>query len=300
MKLNDFLKTGKRKKVVKTVIPMADDPEIICCIGEAMKRGLSQFILIGEQAKIAKLARKFNVPLSAAEFIHETDAEKACDLAAQLVQDNATQVMMKGLVHTATFSKAFLNRKHQLIPPGQRVSHVAVFEIPTYHKLLIITDAALNISPSLLAKAGIIRNAVAFAQKLGIHHPKVACVSAIEKINPSIQSTLDAAELKKMGESGSFGDIIVDGPFGLDVAVSRDAAEIKGVRSPVAGDPDILLMPNLDAANVLYKSLTKFAGSRVAGVIAGAKAPIVMTSRSDTDDIKLLSLALAVRLCWTD
>ena len=179
---------------------------------------------------------------------------------------------------------------------GSLVSHIAVFEVPTYHKPLFITDAALNITPSVAAKKCILKNAVNYAVSLGIEHPKVACVAAVEKVNPMMISTTDADALKQAAIAGEFGSAIVDGPYGLDVAISKEAAETKGVKGPVAGDADILLMPDLDAANVLYKSLSNFTDCLIGCSIAGAKVPIVLTSRADTEETRLLSLALAVRM----
>ncbi|OVE78122.1 hypothetical protein BVX99_00605 [bacterium F16] len=278
------------------VIPMAADPDIIGAIGEAVKRHLARFILIGNKNAICALADQYGEDISGSEFVEETDGGQACTLAAQLVHSGRAQVLMKGLVHTATFSKAFLNREFGLVEATSLVSHIAVFELPSYHKPLLITDAALNITPSVAAKKCILTNAVKYAVSLGIDQPKVACIAAVEKVNPRIISTTDAAALKTAGEAGEFAPAIVDGPYGLDVAISKDAAETKGVHNPVAGDADILLMPALDAANVLYKTLSNFTDCRIGCSIAGAKVPIVLTSRADTEETRLLSLALAVRL----
>jgi len=276
---------------------MARDPDIIGCIGEAMQRGLATFILVGNRDHIVRLGQEIGVDVSAAEFIYQTDDGAACNLCAQLVRDGKADILMKGLVSTATFSKAFLNKELALVPPGRLVSHVALFEVPSYHKLLIITDAGLNIAPGLDAKKAIIRNAVDFAIRIGIERPKVACVAANEKVNSAMPSTMDAAELRKLGATGFFAPAIVDGPFGLDVAVSRKAAQIKSVAGEVAGDADILLMPGIDAANATYKTLTQFADCRVAGIIAGAKRPMVVTSRSDNEQVKLMSLGMAICMC---
>lgn len=297
MKLNDFLVVDPAQQSKKVVVPMANDPDVICCIAKAMEMGIADFILIGDEAKIKAVAAESGVDVSAAEFVAESDEIAACQAAARFVSEGRAQIMMKGLVSTSNFSRAFLNKEYALVPEGRLISHVALFEIPTYHKPLIVTDAALNIAPDVDAKAKIILNTVEFAQKIGIERPKVACIAAVEKVNPKIQSTVEANELKQMGANGDFGNCIVDGPLALDVAVSKKCADTKGLKSEVAGDPDILIMPALDAANVLYKTLTQLCNASLASVITGVKAPIVLTSRADSEQTKLLSLALAAKIC---
>lgn len=296
-KLDQLLPMAMAKGPRRVAVPMARDPDIIGCIGEAMQRGLATFILVGNRDHIVQLGQENGVDVSAAEFIYQADDGVACNLCAQLVRDGKADILMKGVVSTTTFSKAFLNKELALVPPGQLVSHVALFEVPSYHKLLIITDAGLNIAPGLDAKKAIIRNAVDFAIRIGIERPKVACVAANEKVNSAMPSTMDGAELRRLGAAGFFAPAIVDGPFGLDVAVSKKAAQIKSVAGEVAGDADILLMPGIDAANATYKTLTQFADCLVASIIAGAKCPIVVTSRSDNEQVKLMSLGMAICMC---
>ncbi len=297
MKLRDLLSVPAGWTPKKTVVPLAEDPEIIHCISDAISAKIATFILIGNKDNIANLAKSRGLDISGSEFMQETDEKAACELAAKCVRDGKAQIMMKGLVQTSSFSRAFLNKEYGLIPEGRIVSHIALFDIPNYHKLLIVSDSALNIAPGVEAKAAIIRNAIEFASKLGMKTPKVACIAPIEKINPKIQSTVDAAELAQMGREGKFGSALVEGPFGLDVAISKESAETKHIKSEVAGDADILLMPNLETANAFYKSLTYFGNARVASVIGGAKIPIVLPSRADTEESKLVSLALAAHLC---
>jgi phosphate butyryltransferase len=274
---------------------MANDPEVIRCISRATTLGLARFILIGPHRKIMGVAADHGVPLGDADFIDETDDVAACARAASLVREGRAQVLMKGLVHTATFSRAFLNKDLDLVPPDSLVSHVALFDIKGYHKLVIITDAALNIDPDVPRKVGIIKNAITFAHRIGIPRPKVALISAVEKVNPKIRSTTDAKEIVDLADKGEFGEAIVDGPFGFDIAVSAEAAKVKGMNNEVAGDADILLFPNIVSANVCYKTLTQFASSNVAGTIMGARCPVVITSRSDTEEVKLHSLGLSLK-----
>lgn len=176
---------------------------------------------------------------------------------------------------------------------------MALFDIDAYHKLLLMTDGGINIEPDVLRKAAILKNAIGFAQRLGIARPKTALISAIEKVNPKMRSTTDAQALVRMAEQGFFGHAIVDGPFGLDIAISAEAARIKEVTSEVAGDADILLMPNIESGNVFYKTLTQFTDTKVAGVLVGARCPMIITSRSDTEEVKFRTLGLAVRSICT-
>jgi len=292
----DTLITPPRKHQPPTVaVAMANDVEVIRCIGRATREGLVRLILIGPRAKILEVASANGVALGDAVFIDETDDVRACARAARLVGEQRAQILMKGLVHTAVFTRALLDKELDLVPEGNLVSHVAIFDIEAYHKLLLMTDGGINIDPDVPRKAAIMKNAIGLAQRIGIKRPKVAIISAIEKINPKIRSTTDARELVRMAEADVFGGAIVDGPFGLDIAVSAEAARIKGATSEVAGDADILLVPNIESGNVLYKALTQFTRAGVVGILSGARCPVIVTSRSDTEEVKFRALALAVR-----
>lgn len=294
-RLDDFVAPPAGHRPPTVAVAMANDPEVIRCIAKASRSGLARFILIGPVDRIKAVAANGRAALGDTEFIDESDDEAACALAARLVRDGAAQMIMKGLVPTATFSRAFLNKDLELVPPGNLVSHLAFLDLARYHKLLIMTDGGLNIDPDVPRKVAILRNAIAFATRVGIRRPKVALISAIEKVTPKMRSTTDARELVRLAEEGRFGDAIVDGPFGLDIAVSAEAARIKGAASEVAGDADILLMPNIESGNVFYKAVTQFAPCTVAGTIVGARCPIIITSRSDSEGVKLRSVALAVK-----
>lgn len=276
-------------------VAMANDAEVIRCIGRATQAGLVRFILIGPREKIQAVAAANGVGLGTAEFVDETDPIAACSRAARLVCDHDAQIVMKGLVQTATFIRALLDRALDLVPEGNLLSHTAIFDLASYHKLLLMTDGGINIDPDVPRKAAIMRNAIGLAQRIGIARPKVALLSAVETVNPKIRSTVDARELVRLAEQGAFGNAIVDGPFGLDIAVSAEAARIKGVAGDVAGDADILLVPNIESGNIFYKALTQFAHAAVAGMLSGARCPVIVTSRSDTEDVKFRTLGLAVR-----
>lgn len=222
----------------------------------------------------------------------DDDAEAAAEAVAA-VRSGEAQLLMKGLLQTPTIMKAVLNRDTGL-RTGRALSHACAFEIPGWHKLIFITDIALNVAPDVTRKADIIRNQVAMAQALGIKRPKVAALAAIENVNPDMPATVDARALQEMAERGELGDCDVQGPLALDLAVSAESGKIKKVSGPVVGDADILLVPDIEAGNILFKGLVYFAKARPAGIIMGAKCPIVLLSRADSADSKLMSIALAV------
>jgi len=296
MKLNDLIQSAKGKSSKTVVVPFAHDPYNINCISQAIQDRIARFILIGEEDKIRNSAQENNADISGAEFIEETDETAACDKAACLVRDGEAHVMIKGMVQSSTFIRSILRKDHKLIQPDRIISCASLFELPAYHKLLLITDTAVNIKPSLEFKINILQNAIDISRKLGIECPKVACVESVEKINLKIPGTVEAEKLSKMGQDGFFGNADIDGPLGFDVAISTKAAEAKGIASSVAGDPDIILLPELVTANVLYKSFVWCGNGKAASIVAGAEAPIVLTSRSDSEEIKLLSIALSVFL----
>jgi len=294
VKLADLVRRIPEERRRTIVVPFADDPDAIRCIGRALHEGLARFILIGDPQRIRAVAVADSVDISGAEILAESGSEvEACARAVGLIREGRAQVLMKGRVMTSAISKAILDKAAGLVPAGSLLSHVAVFEIPAYPRLLLVTDAALNIQPGLEEKAAILNNALTIARGLGVVRPQVACIAPVEKVNAKIASTVDADALRALAATGRFGDAVVEGPLSFDVAVSRRSAEIKGIASAVAGAVDILLLPGLDAANVLYKCLTQFSGARSASVVVGARVPVVMTSRSDDEETKLFSVALA-------
>lgn len=279
----------------RVAVAMANNPEVMGCIGRGLAAGVAQFILVGPTDEIRLTARNAGVDIASATIVEEPDPVAACARAAGLAGDGSADVLMKGLVQTADFVRAVLDRTHGLLSADALISHVAVADVGTYHKLLILTDAAITVNPTVDEKVELIRNAVNVARSLGITRPKVACVAPVEKVSERVPSTLDAALLagRFRDDTRPF-DAVVDGPFGLDVAISAEAARIKGVGSPVAGDADILLLPGIDAGNVLYKAISILARGAMAGVVAGTRVPIVLTSRSDSEESKYHSLLLAL------
>lgn len=293
----DQLISIKRPNPPTAVVALANEPQCLRCVGRALSMGLARFILIGSRSKIEAVAEQESVDLKGVEFIAETEHEAACQAATELVRNGDAHILMKGLVHTATFSRAFLGRESGLIDEDRLASHIALFEVPNrYHKPFVVTDAALNIRPSWAQKACILQNAIDFSHRLGTARPKAACVAAVERVNPKMQSTLDAQALCELARSGHFSEAVIDGPLSTDLSLSFEAARTKGIDSPVAGDADILLFSDMESANVFYKALTLFTECRVASVIGGARVPIVLTSRAESERNRFLSLALAASL----
>lgn len=283
---------GKPKKTV--AVAVAEDHEVIEAVAKAIKLQLAQFRLYGNQEKIMGMLEEHGLQTSEhVEVIAVMSSAEAAELSVKAVRNGEADVLMKGNIPTANILKAVLNKEWGL-RKGSVLSHVAAFEVPNYDRLIFVTDAAMNIAPDVTQKAAIIQNTVEVARAIGIDLPKVAPIAAVEVVNPAMQATIDAAILTQMNRRGQIKDCIVDGPLALDNAVSQIAAEHKGIVSDVAGKADILLVPTIEAGNVLYKSLVYFADAKVGAMIAGAKAPIVLTSRADSAETKVYSLALAV------
>ncbi len=294
--LSNFEEIKNRVKSLEkqnVVIVCADDEEVLAAVRQAQDEGLIKATLTGDQASITKKAKDNNISLDGLDIINEPNPVKAAELSCQLVRENKAQVIMKGLIDTSKFMKAILNKEKGL-NAGSLISHAAVFQTQTYSKLLIVTDAAINVAPDLNQKVQIINNSVKFAHSLGIETPLVACCCAVEKVNQkAMPATVDAALLAKMSDRGQITGCIVDGPFGLDNAVSEESARIKKISSPVAGKADIILSNDIESANYLYKSLMFLAKATAGAVVLGAAAPVVLTSRADSHEAKYLSIVLA-------
>jgi phosphate butyryltransferase len=282
----------KGKPVKKLVLAAAQDSQALGAVLSASKDGIIEPILIGDREEIKLVAEKNNYVIGGLTIIHEPDLEKSVDIAVQIVNRKEADVLMKGKVGTSTLLASVLNKEWGL-RTGNLLSHIALFEVETYHKLIAVTDVAMNIAPDLKDKIAIVNNAVACLNKLGILLPKVAVLGAVEMVNESMQATLDAALLSKMYQRRQIKNCIIDGPLAFDNAISLESAEHKGIISEVAGETDLLLMPDIEVGNVLYKSLVFFAKAKVASVILGASAPIVLTSRSDSEQAKYDSILLS-------
>jgi len=277
-------------KRISVVNPAEDD------IFEALKLAYDEKIiygyLTGNPEIIEKLCEKHGLPSNHFEIIDARSEESAAKTAIQLIHSGDADFLMKGTVSTSTFLKAVLDSKTGLRKPDCLLSHVAIHDVPGYPRLILLTDAAFNIKPDVEEKAKLIDNAVKVASVIGLDKPRVACVSAVEKVNPKIESTVDAAKLAEMGNQGRFPTAIVQGPFGFDNAVDEHSARVKGIHGEVAGKADIILAPDMVAGNMIYKTLTTMAKSVVGAVVVGTTAPVILTSRADNEQTKLLSLAL--------
>lgn len=276
----------------RLVVAAAQDPDVLEAVRDAVEWGIVSAILVGDEGKIASIAKEINLDLRNCTVVPEQDPILAAKKAVALVADGQGDMVMKGKVGTADILRAVLDKEKGL-RTGSLLSHVSALDIEGYDRLIFMTDGAMNIAPDLGQKVQIIQNAVDVARAVGFPEPKVAVLAAVELVNPDMPAAVDAALLAKMGDRGQIKGAIVDGPLALDNAVSLHAAEVKGIKSPVAGRADILVVPDIEAGNVLYKSIVYFAKARVTGVIAGAKAPVVLTSRSDTHQAKLDSIAFS-------
>ncbi len=292
---DEVLKIAAERGPKTIAVACAEDAEVLAAIETAREKGIAKAILVGNGEKIQSLCSDKGISLEEYEVIDIKDMAEASLKAVELVSSGKADILMKGLVDTSILLKAVLNKEVGL-RTGSVLSHVAVFDIKGYDRLFFITDAAMGIAPDLEGKKKILQNAVKAAQALDIEVPKVAVVCAKEKVNPKMPCTLDAEELQKMNESGEISGCIVGGPFALDNAVSKKAAQHKGVTYPGAGEADILLVPNIESGNILYKALVFFAETKNAGILVGTKAPVVLTSRADSDETKLNSIAMGVLL----
>lgn len=295
---DELLSKVKSVKLKKVSVAVAQDEPVLEAIKSAKEQGIADAILVGDKKKIKEIADKIEMDLTQYEVIHEPDTRKAALFAVQLVSSGRADMVMKGLVDTATFLRSVLNKEVGL-RTGKLMSHVAVFEVEGIDRLLYITDAAFNTYPELKDKKQIIENSVLVAHACGLAMPKVAPVCAVEVVNPNMPATIDASLLSKMNERGQIKGCIIDGPLALDNALSEEAAHHKGIGGPVAGKADIIMLPNIETANVMYKCLTYTAKSRNGGLLVGTSAPVILTSRADSFETKVNSIALAALVSET-
>lgn len=290
-KLDELLNL-KNEEPMKLVVVACHDEEVLAAVFESKRLGMTDPILIGDKEKTIKIAKENGLDISSYTIIDEKDLSMAAEIGVKMVSNGEANFIMKGLVDTSILLKAVLNKEWGL-RTDSLLSHVMLYDIPNYSKLIYLTDGGMNLQPTLEDKVKIIENAATVAKALGKDEVKVACLAAKEKLDPKMIATVDANELKNRYEEGKFSKgIIVDGPMALDLAVSSSSAEIKGYKSTVAGDADILLVPNIEMGNGIGKSITYFAGGKSAGVVMGAKVPIVLVSRADDHEAKLYSIAL--------
>ena len=288
----EVLKSARERGPKTIAVAVAQDADVLAAVSRAHREGIANSILVGNKEEILNIAAQQGIDIEGFEIMDEPDKAKACQRAVELVSSGRADIVMKGLVDTSIILKAVL--ADESLRGKNVLSHVGVAEVNGYDRLLVFSDAAMIIAPDLGQKVQILENAVMAARALDIINPKVAIVCAVEKVNPKMPATLDAQELVKMNQEGRIRDCMVGGPFALDNAVSVEAAKHKGIDHPVAGKADVLIVPDIEAGNILYKSFVYFARAKNAGVIVGAKVPIVLTSRADNEEAKLNSIALAV------
>ncbi len=291
-KLSDLKNIAARGSKKRLVLAAAQDPFSLNAVMKAHRDHLIEPVLIGRESEVVTLVKEFGYEAGNITIIDEPDMEKAIELSVKMVSNNEADVLMKGKVGTSSLLKAVLNKDWGL-RTGNLLSHFALFEVKTYHKLIAVADVAMNIAPNLQEKIAIVNNSVSCLNRLGVSMPKVAVLGAVEMVNENMEATLHAALLSKMNQRDQIKNCIIDGPLAFDNAVSFESARHKGIMSDVVGDTDLLLMPDIEVGNVLYKSLVFFAKAKVAGVILGASAPIVLTSRSDSEEAKYYSIILA-------
>lgn len=291
----DLIEASKKQRKKTIAVAAAEDEAVMSAVQLAVNEGIIEPILVGNKSKIEEYSKLLNFDVSKFQIIQENNPSESANIAVQLIKEQKAELLMKGFVSTAALLKAILD-KEKGIKKSPVLSHVALFESPNYHKIFGVTDAAMNIAPTLEEKVSLITNATEIFKKLGCSTPKVAVVCPVETVNSKIESTQHAAILTMMNRRGQIKGCLVDGPLALDNAVSKEAAQHKGIESDVAGDADLLLVHDIDSGNTLYKSLLFLGNAKTAAVVVGAKVPVVLTSRADTEESKLYSIALATLL----
>jgi len=277
----------------RVAVAAAEEAHVIQAVNEARMEGLVHPVLFGNPERIRRIAGELHIRAHNLDIRPAQNPAEAAELATQLVSKGEADILMKGMVQSSDFLRAALNREWGL-RTGRLLSHVLVYEAKGYDRIFMMSDGAMNINPDLKAKIQIVENAVTLAHVLGVSEPRVALLAAVEVVNPEMDTAVEDAIIAKMADRGQIKGAVIDGPLALDNAVSEEAARIKGIKSPVAGRADILIVDNIDVGNVFYKSLIYFAKVRAAGIIMGARAPMVLTSRADPEEVKFMSLATAV------
>ncbi len=294
--LKQLEKLVKEQKTPKMSVAFAQDEDTLLAVKRAVEEKIVDAILVGDKELILEKCNKLNINKDMFEIVNEPNEKKSGDVSVKLIVDGKADILMKGLISTPYFLKAILNKEYNLIKKGTVLSHTALIEISSYDKLLIVSDVAMIPYPDLNQKIQMINYNIAIAKKMNIVNPKIALISANEKVSEKMQSTIDAAVISKMADRKQIKGAIIDGPLALDVALSKKACEIKGLKSPIEGFADILIFPNIDTGNVFYKTTTILGGAKLAGVVTGTPFPTVLVSRADDDDSKYYSIVLASAL----
>ncbi len=295
-KLDEMFEVLRSKPKKRLVAAYANDDHTIYAVNAAVENGLIEATLVGDEATIAAVCKAENINMANFKIVQESEDVKAAAKACDMINAGEVDILMKGLLPTDKYMHAILNKDRGLCPPKVTLAHVAVVENPNYHKLLIVSDSAIIPLPDLKQKQTLLKYVTTTAKAIGIACPKVALVCATEQMIASIPACVEAALIAKMADRGQIKGCLVDGPLSLDLALDAETVAIKKLNSPVAGDADCLVFPNLESCNVFYKCCTKFDKSEIAAVLMGAKVPCVLSSRGDTAKTKLYSIALAAML----
>jgi len=291
----ELMQAAKEKGPLTVAIASAHEQEILLAARDAEELGIADCVLVGDRQAINDIARESDIDVKRMMILDEPNPKKAAHRVMELVSLGHAQIAMKGKIETADFLRAALDKQYG-IRGGGLLSHVGVFEIPGFDRLIFVSDAGVVVAPDMEQKVELVRNAIFVAQALGVEMPRVAILAATEMVHPKIPTTMDAANLAKMADRGQIRGGLVDGPLALDNAISVESATLKGIKSEVAGRADILITPDIEAGNLLAKAITYFAHGRMAGIVVGGRAPLVVASRSDPHETKLVSMALGVLL----
>jgi phosphate butyryltransferase len=291
--LKEVVAVACRRGPVRIAVAAAQDPDVIEALKTAREINLAEGIFVGNAEKIRLLANqaKFHIPED--QILHEPDDAAAARKAIALVREGKASLLMKGKIGTATLIRQVIDRETGL-RGGRYLSQVIVFQVPGMDRMMLMTDAAINIAPSIEQKADICRNAIEVAHAIGIEKPNVALLCALEYVNPEMQATVDAAALTMMNRRGQIKGAYLEGPIALDVPLSRFAADRKGIETPLAENTDILIAPNIEAANILYRSILYFAKAESGGIVAGGRVPLILLSRAEAPEVKVNSIAIAI------
>ena len=292
-KLEQVLETLKKLEKKTIAVVVAEEQNILSAVKKAVDENLVNAILVGNKEKIIEVSNSINFNLSEVEIIDEKEPKKSAAIAVRLINEGKANVLVKGLISSADYLKAILNKETGILPPKTILSHVTILEFPTYHKLLFVSDIAVIFQPNLEQKIAMTNYLIDICHKFKIEKPKVALLNCSEKVALDYQNSYDAAIITTMANRNQIKDAFVDGPMALDLAISKKSCEIKGINSPVGGDADAIVFGNIEACNSFYKAGVYLANAKMAGIIVGAKAPVVLTSRSDSDESKFLSIAVA-------
>ncbi len=294
--LNELVESLENERTKKMAVAYAQDPNTVGAVADAVKKGIVEAYMVGDPLKIKEVAEKEGIDPSIFKIVDEPDEIKAGKKAVSLVKSGECEILMKGLISTDKYMRAILNKEDGILPKGAVLSHVTVVDAPSYHKLMFLSDVAVIPLPTLDQKVKMINYSVDIAHKFGIENPKVALIAATEKANPKMVATAEAAIIAKMGDRRQIKGCTIDGPLALDVAISKEACEIKGLKSEVGGDADVFIFPNIEAGNVFYKAVTRLGGGELAAIVVGTNVPVILTSRGDSEESKLYSIALAAKM----